>query len=102
MTFSDCGFYEGTLILLRFCHHLLIEDVYILQKRTGDSGSFLPRKSSGSNEPELSIARTNDLERLIRPCEILQMDHGHEMGDRFDAELPGLRTLFYEILGKTG
>ena len=35
----------GTLNLLRFCHWLLIEDVSIFQRRTGDFGSFLPRKS---------------------------------------------------------
>ena len=60
--------------------------------------SYLAR-ARGSNEPELSIARTKDLERLIRQCEIFQMDHGH---DRFDADLAELRTRFDELLGKTG
>jgi len=63
--------------------------------------SYLAR-ARGSNEPELSIARTKDLEQFIRQCEILQMDHGHEMGDRFDAELARLRTRFEELLGNTG
>lgn len=63
--------------------------------------SYLAR-ARGSNEPELSIARTKDLEQFIRQCEIFQMDKGNEMGDKFDAELAGLRTRFEELLGNTG
>ena len=63
--------------------------------------SYLAR-ARGSNEPELSIARTKDLQHFIRQCEIFQMDHGNEMGDRFDKELTGFRTHFEELLGNTG
>ena len=30
------------------------------------------------------------------------MDHGHEMGDKFDKELAQLRARFEELLGNTG
>ena len=63
--------------------------------------SYLAR-ARGSNEPELSIARTKDLEQFIRQCEIFQMDQGHDKGDKFDTELARLRTRFEELLGNTG
>ena len=56
-------------------------------------------RARGSNEPsELSIARTKDLQQFIRQCEISQMDHGHEMGDRFDTEVAQLKTSRFEEL----
>ena len=63
--------------------------------------SYLAR-ARGSNESSLSITRTRDLQQFIRQCEIFQMDHGNEMGDRFDTELEGFRTHFEELLGNTG
>ena len=66
--------------------------------------SYLAR-ARGSNEPTRSITRTEDLQHFIRQCEqceIFQMDHGNEMGDRFNAELEGFRTHFEELLGNTG
>ena len=30
------------------------------------------------------------------------MDHGHEMGDKFNTELAKLRARFEELLGNTG
>lgn len=56
--------------------------------------SYLAR---GSNEPDLSITRTKDLEQSIRQCEIFQMDLGE-----IDTELAGLRTRFEEIFGNIG
>jgi len=39
--------------------------------------SYLAR-ARGSNEPELSITRVNDLEQFIRECRAFQMDFGVE------------------------
>lgn len=41
--------------------------------------SYLAR-ARGSNEPELSIARTKDLQRFIRQCDAFVQDHGQETG----------------------
>ncbi|KAL5532030.1 hypothetical protein ACEPAF_5594 [Sanghuangporus sanghuang] len=41
--------------------------------------SYLAR-ARGSNEPELSIARTKDLQRFIRTCDAFVQDHGLETG----------------------
>jgi len=60
--------------------------------------SYLAR-SRGSNEPELSIARTKDLEQFIRECEAFKMDHGHVVGTEYDRELETFRRRFEELLG---
>jgi len=60
--------------------------------------SYLAR-SRGSNEPELSITRTKDLEQFIRECDAFKMDHGHVVGDEFDRELENFRRRFEELLG---
>lgn len=41
--------------------------------------SYLAR-ARGSNEPELSIARTKDLQRFIRQIDAFVQDHGQETG----------------------
>ena len=53
----------------------------------------------GSNEPELSITRTKDLEQFIRECRSFQLDYGHSSGREFDLELIRFRRRFKELLG---
>ena len=60
--------------------------------------SYLAR-ARGSNEPELSITRTKDLEQFIRECRSFQLDYGHFSGQEFDPELIRLRRRFEELLG---
>ena len=60
--------------------------------------SYLAR-ARGSNEPELSIARTKDLEQFIRECRTFQMDHGHIIGNEYDQELSRFRSKYEELLG---
>ena len=60
--------------------------------------SYLAR-ARGSNEPELSITRTKDLEQFIRECQSFQLDYGHFSGQEFDPELIRLRRRFEELLG---
>ena len=60
--------------------------------------SYLAR-ARGSNEPDLSIARTKDLEQFIRECQAFQLDHGHKFGGQFDEKLIGFRRRFEELLG---
>lgn len=60
--------------------------------------SYLAR-ARGSNEPELSIARVKDLEQFIRECEAFKMDHGHDAGGEYDADLLHFRKRFEELLG---
>jgi hypothetical protein len=43
------------------------------------AASYLAR-ARGSNEPELSISRTKDLEQFIRECQAFQLDYGHLFG----------------------
>jgi len=60
--------------------------------------SYLAR-ARGSNEPELSIARTKDLEQFIRECRTFQMDHGHKVGNDLDKDLVSFRSRYEELLG---
>ncbi|KAJ7641415.1 hypothetical protein FB45DRAFT_357147 [Roridomyces roridus] len=60
--------------------------------------SYLAR-ARGSNEPELSITRTKDLDQFIRECETFMMDFGHITGNEHDDRLNGLRRRFEELLG---
>ena len=61
--------------------------------------SYLAR-ARGSNEPELSITRTKDLDQFIRECQSFQMDFGHFYGNEYyDSELDRLRRRFEELLG---
>ena len=60
--------------------------------------SYLAR-ARGSNEPELSITRTKDLEQFIRECRSFQLDYGHFPGRELDPELIRLRRRFEELLG---
>jgi SMODS and SLOG-associating 2TM effector domain len=60
--------------------------------------SYLAR-ARGSNEPELSITRTKDLEQFIRECRSFILDYGHVSGHEYDSELIGFRRRFEELLG---
>lgn len=60
--------------------------------------SYLAR-ARGSNEPELSITRTKDLEQFIRECQAFQMDFGHLTGNDHDETLQKFRSRFEELLG---
>lgn len=60
--------------------------------------SYLARMR-GSNEPELSITRTKDLNQFIRECDAFQMDYGHITGTGQDAQLEEFRRRFEELLG---
>jgi len=62
------------------------------------TASFLARMR-GSNEPELSITRTKDLDQFIRECDAFQLDRGHIMGNEEDPKLDELRKRFEELLG---
>ncbi|KAF8910443.1 hypothetical protein CPB84DRAFT_1219402 [Gymnopilus junonius] len=60
--------------------------------------SYLAR-ARGSNEPELSIARTKDLDQFIRDCEAFKLDNGSDMTGKYDEELIAKRRRFEELLG---
>ncbi|KAF9534017.1 hypothetical protein CPB83DRAFT_756837 [Crepidotus variabilis] len=62
------------------------------------TASYLAR-ARGSNEPELSITRTKDLEQFIRECRAFDMDYGHFTGTEHDDKLLGFRRRFEELLG---
>ena len=68
----------------------------------------------GSNEPELSITRTKDLDQFIRECDAFQLDRGHIIvrpgagagedgvgggGPAEEGRLGELRRRFEELLG---
>jgi hypothetical protein len=67
--------------------------------------SYLAR-ARGSNEPELSIIRTKDLDQFIRECEAFILDCGHltgyegnESDRKLNEKLDMFRTRFEELLG---
>ncbi|PPQ66719.1 hypothetical protein CVT24_008820 [Panaeolus cyanescens] len=60
--------------------------------------SYLAR-ARGSNEPELSITRTKDLEQFIREVRAFQLDHGHATGKEWTPEVERLRNRFEDLLG---
>ncbi|TFL03620.1 hypothetical protein BDV98DRAFT_503983, partial [Pterulicium gracile] len=62
------------------------------------AASYLAR-TRGSNEPELSISRTKDLEQFIRECEAFQLDFGHLYGRFLNSKLEDLRGRFEALLG---
>lgn len=57
----------------------------------------------GSNEPQLSITRVNDLDEFLRDCTAFELDYGYKYGtseNTLDDQLNGLRKKFEEILVK--
>lgn len=53
----------------------------------------------GSREPELSLARTKDLDHFIRDAEAFQQDHGQTTDTSKDTDLEEFRRRFEELLG---
>lgn len=60
--------------------------------------SYLAR-ARGSNEPELSITRSKDLQQFLRECSSFDMDYGFATGTEHDKELKRFRERFEELLG---
>ena len=60
--------------------------------------SYLAR-ARGSNEPELSITRTKDLEHFLRECNNFSDDHANYVGHDLDDRLDNFRRRFEELLG---
>ena len=56
-------------------------------------------KARGSNEPEESIRRSQDLNSFIRDCEAFKLDHGHKIGPDHDDMINRYRRRFEEIMG---
>ncbi|TFY50613.1 hypothetical protein EVG20_g11421, partial [Dentipellis fragilis] len=63
--------------------------------------SYLAR-ARGSNEPEQSLLRVQALEHFIREANAFTLDHGHEVGSRWDRELDGFRGAFEGMMGHPG
>ncbi|PFH50028.1 hypothetical protein AMATHDRAFT_48228 [Amanita thiersii Skay4041] len=62
------------------------------------TASYLARVR-GSDEPEKSASIAKELDQYLRESEAFQLDHGHEIGERFDGEVDRIRRGFEEILG---
>lgn len=56
-------------------------------------------KSRGSNEPEESTRKAQDLKSFIRDCEAFKLDCGHMYGQSQDHMINRYRRRFEEILG---
>ncbi|KAH9939654.1 uncharacterized protein BXZ73DRAFT_43677 [Epithele typhae] len=56
-------------------------------------------KARGSNEPEASQRRVQDLESFVRDCEAFVMDHGHLVTSDYDWMIDRYRRRFEEIMG---
>ncbi|KAI0808163.1 hypothetical protein C8Q74DRAFT_1231405 [Fomes fomentarius] len=56
-------------------------------------------KSRGSNEPEESTRKAQDLKSFIRDCEAFKLDCGHVYGQTQDHMINRYRRRFEEILG---
>jgi len=56
-------------------------------------------KARGSNEPDLSISRTKDLDKFIRELEVFIIDHGDESGLVHDKKMEEYRLTFEQLLG---
>lgn len=55
----------------------------------------------GTNEPQLSMTRVNDLDHFLRDCKAFNMDHGNEYGTpQNEKRLDELRKIFEELLVK--
>jgi len=60
--------------------------------------SYLAR-TKGSNEPQTSLLRAQALEHFLREIEGFILDHGHEVGDKWDYKIKGFRLGLEKILG---
>lgn len=60
--------------------------------------SYLAR-TKGTNEPQASRSRARALDHFLREIEAFDLDHGHEMGDKWDEKIIGYRLGLESILG---
>lgn len=60
--------------------------------------SYLAR-TKGTNEPEASKYRARALDHFLREIEAFDLDHGHEMGNKWDEKISGFRLGLERILG---
>ncbi|KAH9992164.1 hypothetical protein BJV77DRAFT_945650, partial [Russula vinacea] len=60
--------------------------------------SFLARTKS-SNEPQTSLFRAQALDHFLREIRAFKLDHGHEIGNKFDDRIHGFRFGLEKILG---
>jgi SMODS and SLOG-associating 2TM effector domain len=60
--------------------------------------SYLAR-TKGTNEPQASKYRAKALDHFLREIESFDLDHGHEMGDKWDEKIIGFRLGLESILG---
>ena len=60
--------------------------------------SFLARTKS-SNEPQTSQFRAQALDHFLREIAAFKLDHGHEIGERWDDKIHGFRLGLEKILG---
>jgi hypothetical protein len=63
--------------------------------------SFLARTKS-SNEPQTSRFRAQALDHFLREIEAFELDHGHEVGEKWDDRIHGFRLGLERILGNHG
>ena len=56
-------------------------------------------KARGSNEPDASARRGQELDSFIRDCEAFKLDHGHKVGPDHDDMIMRYRRRFEEIMG---
>jgi hypothetical protein len=91
-----------TVLGQRFKHILYGDMAYRSMLLTGGMSTLVATylaRMRGSNEPELSITRKKDLDHFLRECKAFQMDHGHEEGQLYNAEIQRYRNRFEELLG---
>ncbi|KAI0285712.1 hypothetical protein BC826DRAFT_1050814 [Russula brevipes] len=60
--------------------------------------SYLAR-TKGSNEPQFSLLRSQALKHFLREIESFVLDHGHEVGSKWDHQIVGFRLGLERILG---
>src|SRR6266436_626788 len=60
--------------------------------------SYLARMK-GTNEPQASQLRSKELDHFLREIEAFDLDHGHEVGDKWDDKVNGFRFGLEKILG---
>ncbi|KAI0065212.1 hypothetical protein BV25DRAFT_1822345 [Artomyces pyxidatus] len=60
--------------------------------------SYLAR-ARGSNEPEASMTRVRALAHFLREVRGFELDHGHEVGSDFDAQIDAFRVGLERLLG---
>jgi hypothetical protein len=53
----------------------------------------------GTNEPQTSQRRAQQLEHFIREIKGFKLDHGHEVGGKLDDRIHGFRLGLERILG---